>query len=321
MINRRIALLIFLLTILSTGIFAGAEGPLLKAPNQSPSFLLFPASHHISSEFDTGGKISLDVLLTYSGHYWGEHYGEYKLDQLMEMGGLYFDADWRLRENLTAGIEIPLFFRTENAFRQVSHRGMKDFYIDRVELKDRELYDNSIREFTVGDAVFYSFYEITGEKRMLPSLKVLGLIEIPTGEQSSGHSNGENDYGLGFTLSKNPASNLHTSLKITHLIPGELDGFNGIETQNYTALTGNVNYRINERWDGLFQACYNNSPFENLPVEKLASDTFFFTLGVNYTGEHNTYQLSFTEDLLESSVATPDYALNLRLIHRFSLED
>ena len=144
-----------------------------------------------------------------------------------------------------------------------------------------------------------------------PAVAVRAGLELPTGSEARGSSNGELDFAAG-ALAERSLGRWSLFGGLDLLLPGAADAFDGagVELREMASVQLGVEYRWSDRMSLLGQVCWTSPMTRDYTFEELDREIFDLALGVAWDGPLGArYQAAFEEDVV--SATGPDFGLLL----------
>ncbi|MDG2150158.1 MAG: DUF3187 family protein [Planctomycetota bacterium] len=191
-----------------------------------------------------------------------------------------------------------------------------DHYAMEIESKGDNIYELSNHRFGVLDTSVVWTQKLQGEDVTRPAIALRFGVELPTGDEDRGFSNGSVDYGMGLLAERSVGRWTWTGAT-DYVVTERSDAFRdaGVDMDNLWDVQGGVEYRWNDSGSLLAQLIYTTALARDIPLDAL--DEPILDLGVGIVWDHSDrsrVMLTFHEDLIGRG---PDFGFAINWEWRF----
>lgn len=206
------------------------------------------------------------------------------------------------------------FFHLSDGGR--SDRPANDYEVS-IESNGNEIYSLSSGEFMLGDIPITWTQQILDEEHDGLALAARAALQLPTGSQSKGTSNGALDWGVGL-LAERTLERWTLFGTVDFADSGTSDAFadEDVEIREQIGASLGAEYRWNASFSWLADVSFNSPITRDLDLKVINRELLDLGVGGAWdVGESSRMTLSFHEDLI--SYSGPDFGVLLSWTYRF----
>jgi hypothetical protein len=307
------------------------NGP-LQVKNQFPIFI------HLNQPYLERAlpETSFSASLSHSSVYTVQNSGEWVIDMDMEITEFNLRYKHYIESIGELGIDLPfLVFGGGflDGFLETYHDviSVQDPYGRSERPKDSFLYEIRHGEYTKllaernsgtrGDTAVVLGRTGTGLGDIRLTLKrpvliidnytfsVKGDIELPTGDAKEGYGNGSVDAGISVLYDRRFSERIMSYWNIGVIFPGDVDGYQRIDLNNFIFAGAAVEMDIARKWDLLLQIIAQSPVYPETELLAVDRTAYLLSFGCRYNRGDNGMEFSITEDINESGA--PDFTANI----------